>query len=91
MSTATKDRWVIHPDEDAVLHVWVEEPPSLSGWEELLSVLHAHVAGQVDVVLLEGPGWSTPYAHELAGVLGYTLGRQGVRVLLRGSVLADGS
>jgi hypothetical protein len=88
MSSATDDRWVIHADEDAVLHVWVEEPPTLSGWEELLSALHSQVPDQADVVLLEGPGWSTPYAHELAGVLRYTLGRQGVRVMPRSPVLA---
>ena len=88
MGAAAKDRWVIHANEDGVLHVWVEEPPGLSGWEEILSVLHSHVPYQADVVLLEGPGWSTPYAHELAGVLGYTLERQGVRVIPRSPVLA---
>ena len=80
-ATSMSPRWVVHPDEGTV-HVWVERPPSAIGWERLLDTLSGYVA-DADLVLLEGPGWRTSFAHEVATVLQGTLAQQGVPVVTR--------
>ena len=70
--------WVVVPEESAV-RVWLEHPPSHAGWLRILEALNDTVAF-TDVVVFDGPGWSTPVAWKMARAIQASLLDRGVVV-----------
>ena len=77
-------RWLIF-EEGCSVRIWIERPPSLAGWEDLLETLQAYLP-RVNKVVLEGRGWESESGHAIVRALEDELPDAGVRVAVRALV-----
>ncbi|HSL77234.1 MAG TPA: hypothetical protein VK867_09825 [Candidatus Limnocylindrales bacterium] len=84
MSTRTRG-WVIVPERRAV-HVWLERPTSVIDGYEIVDRAEDFLT-DADVIVLDGPGWSTPRTWKTARLLREHASGHGVETLIESPML----
>jgi len=77
-------RWLLF-EEGCSIRIWIERPPSLAEWEDLLETLQAYLP-RANKVVLEGRGWESESGRAVVRVLEDELQEAGVRLAVRALV-----
>ena len=85
MNSTRMNGWVVVPERGAV-RVWLERPATVIDSYDIVERAEAFL-DDVDVLLLEGPGWSTPRTWKTARLLREHASGHGVETLIESPVL----